>query len=98
MRLTGADPQKNDRTRPGRNRRPIDKNNSTAKPSYEPHRTVRRKPRLRPDHRFMEPDELTPEERWDRIVELLAIMAMPDAPVAPDAPTPILNGENGARL
>jgi hypothetical protein len=28
----------------------------------------------------MDPDELAPEERWDRIVELLAIMSMPDAP------------------
>jgi len=27
----------------------------------------------------MDPDELTPEERWDRIVELLAIMSMPEA-------------------
>jgi len=40
----------------------------------------------------MEPDELTPEERWDRIVELLAIMSMPDAP------KPVLNDETGARL
>jgi hypothetical protein len=30
----------------------------------------------------MDPDELTPDERWDRIVELLAIMSMPDAPRA----------------
>lgn len=30
----------------------------------------------------MDPDELTPEERWDRIVELLAIMSMPETPVA----------------
>jgi len=30
----------------------------------------------------MDQDELTPEERWDRIVELLAIMSMPTAPVA----------------
>jgi len=28
----------------------------------------------------MEPDELTPEERWDRIVDLLAIMSMPETP------------------
>jgi hypothetical protein len=40
----------------------------------------------------MEPDELAPEERWDRIVELLAIMAMPDTP------TPVLNSENGTSL
>lgn len=84
-------PLNNDRTWPGRDRRPIDKNKSTAK-SYEPHRKVRGKPRLRSDHRFMEPDELTPEERWDRIVELLAIMSMPDAP------KPVLNDETGARL
>jgi hypothetical protein len=88
----------NDRTRPGRNRRPIDKNTSTNKPSYEPHRTVRRKPRLRSDHRFMEPDELTPEERWDRIVELLAIMSMPNAPVEPNASRLVLSTDNGDRL
>ena len=40
----------------------------------------------------MEPDELTPEERWDRIVELLAIMAMPDAL------RPVLNNKTEARL
>jgi hypothetical protein len=40
----------------------------------------RRRKHLRPGHHFMDPDELTPEERWDRIVELLAIMSMPDAP------------------
>lgn len=33
----------------------------------------------------MDPDELTPEERWDRVVELLAIMSMPEAPAAPKA-------------
>lgn len=28
--------------------------------------------RLRSDYRFMEPDELTPEERLERVVEILA--------------------------
>ena len=46
----------------------------------------------------MEPDELTPEERWDRIVELLAIMSMPDAPVEPNASRLVLSNENGDRL
>jgi len=32
-------------------------------------------PRLRPNY-LMEPDELTPEERWDLIVELLAEMCL----------------------
>jgi hypothetical protein len=85
-------PKNNGRRWPGPDRRQIEKNNSTPKPSYEPHRAGRRKPRLRSDYRFMEPDELAPEERWDRIVELLAIMAMPDAP------TPVLNSENGTSL
>jgi len=40
----------------------------------------------------MEPDELTPDERWDRIVELLAIMSMPDAR------SPVLNSETGTQL
>lgn len=32
---------------------------------------------LRVDSRLMDPSEMTPEERWDEIVELLAIMALP---------------------
>jgi hypothetical protein len=46
----------------------------------------------------MEPDELTPEERWDRIVELLAIMTMPGASPLPVVPGPVLNGEIDHRL
>lgn len=40
----------------------------------------------------MDPDELTPEERWDRIVELLAIMSMPEVPIAPAVGKPVLTG------
>lgn len=50
--------------------------------SHEPLEKKRRKPRLRPNHHLMEPDELRPEERWDRIVELLALMSMPETPDA----------------
>lgn len=32
---------------------------------------------LRPDCRLMHPDEMTPEERWGEILELLALMALP---------------------
>lgn len=32
---------------------------------------------LRPDCRLLEPEEMTPEERWDEIAELLTIMALP---------------------
>lgn len=32
---------------------------------------------LRVDSRLMDPSEMTPEERWDEIVELLALMALP---------------------
>jgi len=44
----------------------------------------RRQPRLRANHHLMEPEELTPDERWDRIVELMALMTMPEAPAVPD--------------
>jgi hypothetical protein len=40
----------------------------------------------------MEPDEMTQEERFDRIVELLAIMSMPNTP------RPVLNDEIGTPL
>ena len=53
-------------------------------PLHEPLEKKRRKPRLRANHHLMEPEELTPDERWDRIVELLALMSMPEAPAAPD--------------
>lgn len=56
----------------------------------------RRKPRLRPNHHLMEPDELRPEERWDRIVELLALMTMPEAPAAPEPGREVLSDESGA--
>ena len=56
----------------------------------------RRKPRLRPNHHLMEPDELRPEERWDRIVELLALMTMPEAPAAPEPGKEVLSDESGA--
>lgn len=85
-------PKNNGRRWPGPDRRQIEKKNSTNKPSYEPHRADRHKPRLRLDFRFMEPDEMTPEERLDRIVELLAIMSMPDAS------RPVLNDEIGTPL
>lgn len=56
----------------------------------------RRKPRLRPNHHLMEPDELRPEERWDRIVELLALMSMPEAPATPEPGKEVLTDESGA--
>jgi len=46
----------------------------------------------------MEPEEMRPEERWDRIVELLAIMAMPDNPSATGALKPVLSDDIGTRL
>lgn len=48
------------------NTTPLDK-------SQEPQQ---RKLSLRPLHVFMEPDELTPDERLDRIIEILAEAAM----------------------
>jgi len=45
----------------------------------------------------MEPDELTPEERWDRIVELLAIMTVPEGPAA-ESPRPVLTSKSGALI
>lgn len=41
----------------------------------EPQAPTRRK--LRPDCRLMDPEEMTPEERWDEIAGLLSIMALP---------------------
>ena len=55
----------------------------------------RRKPRLRPNYHIMEPDELRPEERWDRIVELLALMSMPEVPAAPDAKKVLMSKSDG---
>lgn len=31
---------------------------------------------MRDHFRLMEPDELTPEERWERVAELLALMCL----------------------
>lgn len=39
---------------------------------------TRSKPQLRPDCHLMEPEEMTAEERWDEIAELLTIMALPE--------------------
>lgn len=63
-------------------------------PSNEPLEKKRRKPRLRPNHHLMEPEELRPEERWDRIVELLALMTMPEALAAPEPPKEVLMSES----
>lgn len=62
--------------------------------SHEPLEHKRRKPRLRPNHHLMEPDELRPEERWSRIVELLALMSMPEAPAATGAGQEVLTNES----
>jgi hypothetical protein len=43
----------------------------------EPRAPTKRKPELRPDCRLMDPEEMTPEERWDEIAGLLSIMALP---------------------
>ncbi len=44
-------------------------------------------PRLRDHHQLMDPEEMTIDERWDRIVELLAMMT---------AEQPVLIDEIGA--
>jgi len=62
--------------------------------SHEPLEKKRRKPRLRANHHLMEPEELRPEERWDRIVELLALMTMPEAPAVPDFEKKVLMSES----
>lgn len=62
----------------------------------EPLETKRRKPRLRANHHLMEPDELRPEERWDRIVGLLALMTMPEVPAAPEPEKEVLIGDSSA--
>jgi len=65
-------------------------------PSQEPLEKKRRRPRLRANHHLMEPEELTPDERWDRIVELLALMTMPEAPAMPEPGKEVLTDESGA--
>lgn len=52
--------------------------NATKGDGDEPQATPRRKQNLRPDCRLMDPEEMTPEERWDEIAELLTIMALPE--------------------
>lgn len=42
----------------------------------------------------MEPDELTPHERWDRILELLTIMAMPRTPLEDDPLSSVLTSKS----
>jgi len=69
-----------------------EQNNSTEM-SHESSRHGR-KPRLRPGYRFMEPDELTPHERWDRILELLTIMAMPRTPLEDDPLSSVLTSKS----
>lgn len=64
--------------------------------SHKPLGKRRRKPRLRPNHHLMEPDEMTPDERWDRIVELLALMTLPEAPAVPGPEKEVLIDESGA--
>lgn len=39
--------------------------------------------RLRPDCRLMHPDEMRPEERWDEILDLFALMALPKTSKVP---------------
>ena len=73
-------------------RRTIELKNTITQTSHELPEKKRRKSRLRSNHHLMEPEELTPEERWDRIVELLAVMSMPDTS------RPVLNDDNGAQL
>ncbi|MDE2140826.1 MAG: hypothetical protein KGJ84_00265 [Elusimicrobia bacterium] len=71
----------------------MDERNDTTEMPHEPHPVTRRRPRLRPGHRFMEPEELTPHERWDRIIELLAVMAMPRTPLETSLAEPVLTSE-----
>lgn len=42
--------------------------------------------RLRDNFRLMEPDELTPEERWERVAELLALMCLTPEAEGSDRP------------
>lgn len=48
-------------------------NGATETPKKRNH-----EPQLRLDCRLMEPGEMTPQERWDEIAELLTIMALPE--------------------
>lgn len=51
--------------------------------------------RLRDHFRLMEPDELTPEERWERVVELLALACLAPAAQPPDQPPDTKAGSPG---
>ena len=50
---------------------------------------------MRDHFRLMEPDELTPEERWERVVELLALMCLEPAEQRPDQPPETKGGNHG---
>ena len=54
-----------------------ERRNATKGNGDEPQAPTRRKQSLRPDCRLMDPEEMTPEERWDEIAELLTIVALP---------------------
>ena len=73
----------------GPHRRQIDQK-TAEKPPHESLEKKQRLPRLRANHHLMEPDELRPEERWDRIVGLLALMTMPEAPDVLDSEAKVL--------
>jgi len=60
----------------------------------ESNRTKHRR-RLRANFRLMEPDELTPEERWERVVELLALACLEPAAQPPDQPPEAKDGNPG---
>jgi len=68
------------------------------KSSNESTESKRRKPRLRTNHHLMEPDELRPDERWDRIVELLALMTLPEVPAAPQSAEVVLISKSNSRI
>ena len=46
------------------------------RPNEEQSVTHCRKHRPRPNYQLMDPDEVTPEERLDRVVELLALASL----------------------
>ena len=52
----------------------------TIETASEQQQTKCRKPVLRDHHQLMSPEEMTTDERWDRIVELLALMTAEAAP------------------
>lgn len=76
----------------------MNEKNTLNKSSQEPLETKRQKACFRPNHLFMEPDELRPEERWDRIVELLSLMALPETSVLPESAKEVLIGERSTGI